>query len=166
MEIDFDSLRQDLPRAISFIEGFCHKHDYVRALAPDEGRYPRIRVHRISKKFVKWVEFKMELDETGNRFKIYSASLPYELAGGACFDLPNNIGFERYRKHFTLWNSMPFSLALPKLASSMECASRILENWDEEYLKREGQRVDICDDRPTIVRGDPVYIPTPFDLSK
>ena len=107
----------------------------------------------------------MELDETDNRFKIYSSSLPYELAGGACFDLPNNIGFERYRKHFTLWSSMPFSLALPKLASSMECASRILENWDEDYLKKEGQRVDICDGRGTIIGGDPRYMPIQLELT-
>lgn len=108
----------------------------------------------------------MALDETGNRFKFYSTSLHYELTGGAFFDLPNNIGFERYRKHFTLFDSLRFSLALPKIAPSMECASKILENWDEEYLKREGQRVDICDGRPTIIGGNALYIPTESDLTK
>ena len=164
MEIDFDSLRQDLPSTLPFIEEFCQKHGYVRAPAPEEGRYPRIRVHKISAKLVKWIDFDMALDENGNRFKFYSTSLHYELAGGAFFDLPNNIGFERYSKHFTLFDSLRFSLALPKIATSMECARKILENWDEEYLKREGQRVDICDGRPTIIAGDPRYMPTQLEL--
>ena len=165
MEIDFESLREGLSAAVPYIERFCQKYNYLRAPSAEEGRYPRIRISKIISNAVRWIDFEMTLDANGNRFKTYSKDLSYELSGGAFADFTTEFGFTRYGKHFTLWDSTPLSLALPKLASSLICASKIFENWDVEYLKNEGQRVDICNGRGTIIVGEPRYIPTQLELA-
>ncbi len=123
------------------VKTFCDEHGYRRSVGSSVGRYPRIRLERFDQ-ITRWIDLWMCVDEDGQRYTSFEPSLPYELSGGACLDEPETRpGAWRYSRCFVVWPSLPFNQVAQKLPLGLRSAVARMEDWNEETLKSDGQRV-------------------------
>ena len=142
-ESGFLAFSGHLQELLPIFDKFCAQYgfDYVAKTAI--GRYPRIRIIRsgvIELHFDLW----MQLDKHGKRFEEFKRDLPYDLGAGAC--LLENDGSKhgvRYQKSFLCFFGKPFHEVGAILQSEMEKHLHTLEAWDTQYLKDEGEKVQL-----------------------
>jgi hypothetical protein len=86
----------------------------------------------------------MELDEKGCRFEKFRSDLPYALYAGASIVEDNGTKYGvSFQKGFICFSGKPFDQVGAVLQSEMEKHLSTLEKWDVQYLKENGEKVQL-----------------------
>lgn len=140
-ETDFFRLSAHLAHLYPTFEQFCLKHGFSFAERRSIGRYPRIRILKVTDVIV-YIDFFMCFDADGKRYESFFESIPYDLTAGAyadCSDPPHGV---RYQTDFVIWDRIPFSSIAPTdLADAMESALTQLNGWTVARLRMNGTAV-------------------------
>jgi len=140
-EADFDTLSEHLQEVRPIFDDFCARHgfEYLPRLAI--GRYPRIRIAR-ERLTRLYFDLWMDLDENERRFEQFRRDLPYSLYAGASITEEDGSKHGlRYCIDFTCFSGKPFDQVGAVLQSEMEKHLRTMEEWDPQYLKDNGKKV-------------------------
>jgi len=141
--MDFVALNEHLKEVQPIFEAFCARHGFVYVPRQAIGRYPRIRIARedVTKLYF---DFQMDLDEKGRRFEQFRRNLPYSLGAGAYVDEQDGSKYGvRFQKGLICFSGKPFDQTGSVLQSEMEKHLPTLEQWDVQYLKDNGQKVQL-----------------------
>jgi hypothetical protein len=141
--MDFVALNEHLKELRPIFDDFCAKNGFVYVPRLSIGRYPRIRIarERLTKLYF---ELQMELDEKGCRFEKFRRDLPYGLCAGA--DIVEDDGSKhgvRFQKDIICFSGKPFDQVGAVLKSEMEKHLPTLEAWDVQFLKDNGEKVQL-----------------------
>jgi len=137
------ALNDHLKEVQPIFDDFCARNGFVCVNRKSLGRYPRIRIERVGGSKL-WFDLWMELDKHGRRFEQFRRDLPYELAAGAYVDVECDSRHRtRFQKSILLFSGKPFDQVSAVLEGEMRKHLSTLEEWDAEYLKKNGQRVEL-----------------------
>jgi len=141
--MDFVALNEHLKELRPIFDDFCAKNGFVYVPRLSIGRYTRIRIarERLTKLYF---ELQMELDEKGCRFEKFRRDLPYGLCAGA--DIVEDDGSKhgvRFQKDIICFSGKPFDQVGAVLKSEMEKHLPTLEAWDVQFLKDNGEKVQL-----------------------
>lgn len=142
-EVDFAALNEHLREVRPIFDDFCTPHGFTYVNPKSLGRYPRIRIERASATKI-WFDLWMESDQKGNRFERFRRDLPYELSAGAYVDVQDGSQYGiRFQKALQCFAGKPFDQVGAVLKSEMEMHLRTLEQWDAQYLRDNGKKVQL-----------------------
>lgn len=142
-EADFDTLNEHLQDVRPIFDDFCARNGFTYVDRKSLGRYPRIRIERPGSINI-WFDLWMELDKNGNRIEKFGRDVPYELAAGAFLDVADGSRYgTRFQKSFQCFSGRPFDQVGPALQKEMERHLRTLEQWNVQYLKDNGEKVQL-----------------------
>ncbi len=137
------ALNEHLQEVRPIFDQFCARKGFVYVDRRSLGRYPRIRVERPGATKI-WFDLWMEFDKDGHRVEQFRRDLPYELSAGAYVDLPDGSKYgNRFQKGFQCFAGKPFDQVSAVLQSEMEKHLPTLEGWDVQYLKANGEKVEL-----------------------
>lgn len=138
-----DALSEHLQEVQPIFDDFCARNKFVYVPKLAIGRYPRIRIVR--ERFTNiYFDLWMDLDEKGRRFEKFRRDLPYSLYAGA--DIIETDGSKygiRFQKGITCFSGKPFDQVGAVLQNEMEKHLPILEGWNLQYLKANGEKVQL-----------------------
>jgi hypothetical protein len=141
--MDFVALNEHLKEVRPIFDDFCARHGFAYVARTAIGRYPRIRIARerlTSLYFDLWMDF----DEKGQRFEQFRRDLPYSLyAGASIIEADGSKHGIRFQKDITCFSGKPFDQVGAVLQSEMEKHLPTLEGWDAQYLKNNGEKVQL-----------------------
>ncbi len=142
-EAHFARLNEHLQEVRPVFDDFCAQHGFSYVNRKALGRYPRIRIDKAGAVTI-WFDLWMELDDGGHRFTEFSRDLPYELAAGAHAVVPDASKYGiRFQKAIQCFAHKPFCEVGSILRSEMEKYLPIVEQWDLQYLKDHGTRIQL-----------------------
>jgi hypothetical protein len=142
-EADFVALNEHLQEVRPIFDQFCARHGFVYVNRRSLGRYPRIRIERAGVPKI-WFDLWMECDKNGQRFERFRRDLPYELTAGAYLDVQDGSKYgTRFGKCFQCFSGTPFDQVGAVLQGEMEKHLPTLEEWDTQYLKDNGEKVQL-----------------------
>ena len=142
-EADFVALSEHLEEVRPIFDDFCTRHGFVYVDRRSLGRYPRIRIERPGAPSL-WFDLWMEVGKDGQRFERFRRDLPYELSAGASLVLQDGSKYGvRFDKCFQCFSGEPFDQVGAILQDKLETHLRTLEQWDAQYLKEHGERVQL-----------------------
>ena len=142
-QADFATLSEHLQEMRPIFDDFCAKNGFVYVPRAAIGRYPRIRIERPGATKI-WFDLWMEFDKDGHRFEQFRRDLPYELGAGAYVDVKNGSKYgTRFQKSVQCFSGKPFDQVGAVLQSEMQKQLRTLEEWDVQYLKENGKKVQL-----------------------
>ena len=142
-ESDFTALNEHLQEVQPLFDDFCARNGFVYVPRLAIGRYPRIRIVRERLTNI-YFDLWMDLDDKGCRFEKFRRDLPYSLYAGA--DIIENDGSKcgiRFQKGITWFSGKPFDQVGAVLQSEMKKHLPTLEEWDVQYLKDNGKKVQL-----------------------
>ena len=142
-EEDFKKLGEHLSLVRPIIDDFCRRYgfEYVNPLSL--GRYPRIRIQKISE-INRWFDLWMGLDKDGKRFEQHFEDVPYDLSAGADVTFPDDTKYGyRYQKGYECFSGKPFREMPTILQGELDQNLKIIEKWTLETLKKEGKKVQL-----------------------
>jgi len=86
----------------------------------------------------------MQLDKDGHRIEKFSPDVAYELSAGAYIDVvdESRYGF-RYQKALQCFSGRPFFEVPETIEAEMEKHLCRLKKWDADYLRTNGDRVQL-----------------------
>ena len=86
----------------------------------------------------------MEFGKDGQRYEQFSRDLPYELSAGASLAVPDGSKYGiRFDKCFQCFSGKPFDQVGAVLQCELETHLRTLEQWDVQYLKQNGEKMQL-----------------------
>ena len=142
-EADFAALNEHVQEVRSIFDEFCARHGFMYVNRQALGRYPRIRIQRGDAPTL-WFDLSMGLDKDGHRFERFRRDLPYELDAGANVDVPDGSKYgTRFQKGLRCFSGKPFDQVAAVLQSEMQRHLRTMEEWSVQYLKENGQKVQL-----------------------
>ncbi len=142
-EAGFAALNEHLKEVQPLFDAFCARHGFVCVDRRSIGRYPRVRIERAGATNI-WFDLWMELDKDGRRVEQFKRDLPYELSAGAYVDVQDGSKYGiRFQKAHRCFVGKPFDQLGAVLQSEMEKHLPMLEGWDAEYLKANGEKVQL-----------------------
>jgi len=142
-EADFIALNEHLEEVRPIFDVFCTEHRFVYVDSRSLGRYPRIRIERPGAPTI-WFDLWMEYGNDGKRFEQFSRDLPYELSAGASLVVQDGSKYGiRFDKCFQCFSGKPFDQVGAVLQRELERHLRTLEQWDAQYLKENGERIQL-----------------------
>ncbi|MGA3049044.1 MAG: hypothetical protein ABSD67_20585 [Terracidiphilus sp.] len=142
-EAEFVALNQHLEEMRPIFDIFCARNQFVYVERISLGRYPRIRIERLGTMKI-WFDLWMELDEAGNRIDRFKRDALYELSAGAYVDVQDGSVYgTRFQKAVQCFANKPFKEVGAVLQDEMQKHLPILENWDVEFLKDKGEKVQL-----------------------
>ena len=121
---------------------FCVKHEFSFVDSQCLGRYPRVRVEKVTDVII-YFDLWMCLDAEGNRYESFFETIPFDLGGGVYVDLDHEPpDGRRYGVAFPIWERRPFSSITSKeMIQAMEQRLPTLGEWNVEKLKANGQLI-------------------------
>ena len=139
-EADYNALCAHLDEVRPVVAEFCARHKFESVSPARLGRYPRIRVERVTEVTV-WLDLWMGLDENGRRFERFRRNLPYDLHGGVTLDAwdESAVG-TRFGTTVAAFTGKPFKDVGAVLLAEMERLLPHLMRWDARSLKEQGKR--------------------------
>lgn len=141
--LDWVALNEHLKEVRPIFDNFCARHGFVYVPRQSIGRYPRIRIAR-ERLINLYFDLQMDLDENGHRFEKFSRDLSYGLCAGA--DIVEDDGSKygvRFQKDLICFSWKPFDQVGAVLQSEMEKHLPTLEGWSAQYLKENGEKVQL-----------------------
>jgi len=142
-ETDFISLNEHLQEVRPIFDDFNARNGFVYVDQKSLGRYPRIRIERTGVTKI-WFDLWMESDASGHRFQEFKRDLPYELSAGAYVDVQDGSKCGvRFQKCFQCFSGKPFDQIGSALESEMQKHLCTLETWELQYLKDEGEKIQL-----------------------
>ena len=142
-EAHFARLNEHLQEVRPIFDDFCARHGFSYVDRKSLGRYPRIRIEKPGPTKI-WFELWMEFDERGGHFTQFTPDIPYELGAGAGVIVPDTSKYGiRYQKAIQCFAHKPFREVASILKSEMEKHLPLLEQWDLQYLKEHGTKVQL-----------------------
>ena len=141
--MDFVALNEHLKEVRPIFDDFCVRHGFAYMPRAAIGRYPRIRIARegLTKLYF---DLQMELDEKGQRFEKFRRDLPYGLCAGAYIvEGDGSKHGVRFQKGLICFSGKPFDQVGAVLQSEMEKHLPTLEGWNAQYLKDNGEKVQL-----------------------
>ena len=142
-EADFVTLNEHLQEVRPIFDDFCAQNGFVFVDRKSLGRYPRIRIERLGEPKI-WFDLWMELDKDGHRVEQFRRDLPYELSAGAYVDVSDGSKYgTRFQKSVQCFSGKPFDQISAVLQGEMQTNLRALEEWDVQYLKDNGKKVQL-----------------------
>ena len=142
-EADFKTLNEHLQEVRPIFDDFCAQNGFAFVDRKSLGRYPRIRIERPGTTRI-WFDLWMELDKDGHRVEHFRRDFPYELSAGAYVDVPDDSKHgTRFQKSFQCFSGKPFDQISAVLQGEMQTHLRTLEEWDVQYLKDKGKKVQL-----------------------
>jgi hypothetical protein len=137
---DWVALNEHLKEVRPIFDAFCARHGFSYCNRQSLGRYPRIRIARTDAREI-FFDLCMELDKEGHRFERFTRDLPYNLCGGACFDVRDATKLRvRYGRIFHYFRGKPFDQVGAVLQDEMEKHLPTLERWDVQHLIDYGRK--------------------------
>ncbi len=142
-QADFAALSEHLEEVRPIFDDFCAKNGFVYVPRAAIGRYPRIRIEKSGATKI-WFDLWMEFDKDGQRFEKFRRDLPYELSAGASVVEQDGSKYGiRFDKCFQCFSGKPFDQVSAVLQSEMEKHLPTLEGWNAQYLKDNGEKVQL-----------------------
>jgi hypothetical protein len=142
-ETDFAALNEHLQEVRPIFDDFCARNGFVYVDRKSLGRYPRIRIERPGATKL-WFDLWMELHKVGHRVEQFRRDLPYELSAGAYLDVQDGSKYgTRFQKAILCFSGKPFDQVGAVLQREMQKHLRTLEAWDVQYLKDNGNKVQL-----------------------
>lgn len=142
-EAHFAALREHLQEVRPIFDAFCERHGFVYVNPGALGRCPRIRIERVGAVDI-WFDLWMELDKDGRRFEKFWRGAPYMLSTGAHFVVPDGSSDgTRFQNAQRCFSAMPFDQVASVLQAEMEKHLVVIERWDQEFLKANGDEVQL-----------------------
>lgn len=143
IEPDFAALNEHLQEVRPIFDDFCTRNGFVYVDRKSLGRYPRIRIEKPGATTI-WFDLWMEPNKDGQRFERFRRDLPYELSAGAYVDEPDGSKYGiRFGKCFQCFSGKPLGQVGAILQGEMQEHLRKLEEWDAQYLKDNGGKVQL-----------------------
>ena len=138
-----DALNEHLQEVRPIFDVFCARNGFGYVDRSSIGRYPRIRIERRGGTII-WFDLWMEFDQNGHRFEQFRRDLPYELSAGAYVDVQDGSKYgTRFQKAVRCFSGKPFDQVGAVLRSEMEKHLPTLEGWDAQFLKDNGEKVQL-----------------------
>ena len=142
-EADYNALCAHLDEVRPVVAEFCARHKFESVSPARLGRYPRIRVERVTEVTV-WLDLWMGLDENGRRFERFRRNLPYDLHGGVTLDVRDESGIgTRFVMTRAAFTGKPFEEVGAVLLAEMERLLPHLAHWNAQSLKERGKRTPL-----------------------
>ena len=142
-EKQFDELREHLRLVTPIFDEFCSSSGYQHVDPKSIGRYPRIRIQKVSD-IVRWFDLGMALDRDGNRFESFFEGVPYEFEAGANFDVEDGTEYgHRYQMSFVVFSGRPFKAVPETLLEELQKGAAEIEGWTAEMLRKQGEKVQL-----------------------
>jgi hypothetical protein len=142
-ESEISALNEHLEEVRPLFDSFCARHGFVYVNRSSLGRYPRVRIEKVGATTI-WFDLWMECDKDGRRFERFRRDLPYELSAGAYVDLQDGSKYgTRFQKAVQCFAGKPFDQIGAVLQGEMERYLPTLEQWDVQYLKDNGKKVQL-----------------------
>jgi hypothetical protein len=142
-EADFATLNEHLQEVRPIFDDFCARNGFVYVNPKSLGRYPRIRIERPGAPTI-WFDLWMEFDKDGHRFERFRRDLPYELSAGASVFVDDGSKYGvRFDKCFQCFSGKPFDQVGAVLQNELQKHLPTLAQWDVQYLKDNGKKVQL-----------------------
>jgi len=142
-EANFAALNEHLQEVRPIFDGFCARNGFEYVDQRSLGRYPRIRIEKSGATNI-WFDLWMELDKDGHRIEQFSRGLLYELSAGAYVDVQDGSKYgTRFQKALQCFSGKPFDQISVVLQREMQKHLPVLKEWDVQYLKNNGKKVQL-----------------------
>lgn len=125
----YERLGEHLVAVDPVIERFCQETGFEQCTA-GISRYPmrRLELHRE----VSWfIELRMDLDESGQRYDAFFPAIPYSLGGGAWVDRE---GWRYADVNVIAFTRLPFHLFSSRLEDDLSKTWQLIREFSRNYL--------------------------------
>jgi hypothetical protein len=139
----FAALNEHLQELLPIFDDFCARNGFVYANKESLGRYPRIRIEKNGATNI-YYDLRMGLDREGHRFEQFRHDLPYDLSAGAYLVVQDGSKYGiHFSKYIQCFSGKPFDQMSVVLQSEMQKHLPMLKEWDVQYLKDNGKKVQL-----------------------